>query len=768
MKKRLSLLASVLAGLALVVFFLIGNLRGAVNITPNVGTNELTDLHYPFRYFLSQSLREGQLPLWSSAISSGFPLFADGQIGALYPLNLLAAYFDTTTSINITLVCSFFFLFLLSFLYLSKIRLFAFPAFFGASIITFSGFAVGELVRFPMVVSFYLFVGQLYFLEVFLQGKKKEAIWVLLMGVLLGLSLLGGHPQVIFYSLIFLFFYWMLFWYRRKEATFSFIPYFALFVFCGFAIGAVQVLPEAELMLHSSRSAGLAASSINQYSFPLSNLADFIAPQATFDGSHTFSAFINNGWPADERYVYLGLLGLVLAAFALLRLKKYTPYSYIFLATAGIALLLSFGSQLTVGYILTLMPFSFFRIPFRLIFLVSFSLGVLAAFSMQELQSGLEKIKISKAAVFGISGAVILFSFINLKIAAVDLHPSVDTNSWYKKPQVATFLQGKLSDQERVTTEYYFYPSLKIFLEKPDLWGDPDVFINLRNLLPVFNNLMYGIPENVGIANSGGLKLDRYNELEYEIFYNGISYPDINTLKLSDSFLFLNRLMGVRFVLLTEPVQNDLLTKAFQVNFQNGQDPVYVYEFTDYFPRVFMVPKAEKAAPADIKARLLKGDFDPKNEIFVDDEDKSLPLSVFDGVLGWLDSLSGRSAAEVKSVDHTTWKAQGGYAATALFTKYTDQKIDVSTQASGNGYLFLSDTYYPGWKAYVDGRETKILRADYAFRAVPVPEGKHSVVFTYDPDSFYFGVRISIFALAGVAGAILVITLKAKIWIRRN
>ena len=45
--------------------------------------------------------------------------------------------------------------------------------------------------------------------------------------------------------------------------------------------------------------------------------------------------------------------------------------------------------------------------------------------------------------------------------------------------------------------------------------------------------------------------------------------------------------------------------------------------------------------------------------------------------------------------------------------------------------LFLSDAYYPDWQATIDGREAKILRADYAFRAVVVPAGNHEVTFDY-------------------------------------
>jgi len=61
--------------------------------------------------------------------------------------------------------------------------------------------------------------------------------------------------------------------------------------------------------------------------------------------------------------------------------------------------------------------------------------------------------------------------------------------------------------------------------------------------------------------------------------------------------------------------------------------------------------------------------------------------------------------------------------------------------------LVLTDTFYPGWKAYIDGEETKIYPTDIAFRGIFVPKGKHDIVFRYKPESFYYSVYISIVTL---------------------
>jgi hypothetical protein len=55
------------------------------------------------------------------------------------------------------------------------------------------------------------------------------------------------------------------------------------------------------------------------------------------------------------------------------------------------------------------------------------------------------------------------------------------------------------------------------------------------------------------------------------------------------------------------------------------------------------------------------------------------------------------------------------------------------------GWLLLADTYFPGWVAAVDGAPAPILHGDYAFRAVAVPAGEHTIVFDYQPGSLRLG-----------------------------
>lgn len=71
----------------------------------------------------------------------------------------------------------------------------------------------------------------------------------------------------------------------------------------------------------------------------------------------------------------------------------------------------------------------------------------------------------------------------------------------------------------------------------------------------------------------------------------------------------------------------------------------------------------------------------------------------------------------------------------------------MQSESTAAGILFLSDNFYPGWTATIDDQPTPIYRANYTFRAVVVPAGKHEVKFIYQPLSVKLGLIISAVSL---------------------
>jgi hypothetical protein len=87
--------------------------------------------------------------------------------------------------------------------------------------------------------------------------------------------------------------------------------------------------------------------------------------------------------------------------------------------------------------------------------------------------------------------------------------------------------------------------------------------------------------------------------------------------------------------------------------------------------------------------------------------------------------------------------------------QYDPNTVTIAVETEQAGYLVLPDAYYPGWQATVDGQPESIRRANYAFRAVYVPAGQHTVQFTFEPVIWKVGLVVSgvtLLILVGWAG----------------
>ena len=83
------------------------------------------------------------------------------------------------------------------------------------------------------------------------------------------------------------------------------------------------------------------------------------------------------------------------------------------------------------------------------------------------------------------------------------------------------------------------------------------------------------------------------------------------------------------------------------------------------------------------------------------------------------------------------------------WVSHQPERVVIETESESAGWLVLTDAWYPGWRATVDGVPVEIARADVLFRAVPVPAGRHRVEFVFAPVSLWTGAGVSLFTLIG-------------------
>jgi hypothetical protein len=90
-------------------------------------------------------------------------------------------------------------------------------------------------------------------------------------------------------------------------------------------------------------------------------------------------------------------------------------------------------------------------------------------------------------------------------------------------------------------------------------------------------------------------------------------------------------------------------------------------------------------------------------------------------------------------------------------SKYEPNRVEIDVADGHSGFLVLADIWYPGWACAIDGRPAPVHRADFLFRAVEMPAGRHAVAFTFAPGSYRIGKLVSLATLVilsvGLAGA---------------
>ncbi|MEX0806565.1 MAG: YfhO family protein, partial [Candidatus Binatia bacterium] len=147
-----------------------------------------------------------------------------------------------------------------------------------------------------------------------------------------------------------------------------------------------------------------------------------------------------------------------------------------------------------------------------------------------------------------------------------------------------------------------------------------------------------------------------------------------------------------------------------------GHFPQYfswLYKIDRTVPRTYVVNKSiEEKNSAQVLRRLASPAFDPMHEVVLD-----RPVKI---------------------------TSQRELVATAKIVRYEHQAVTIQASLNDSGILVLADSYYPGWKAYVDGIEARILKANHFFRAVVLPQGEHVVEFKYEPLSFKIGLIVSL------------------------
>lgn len=731
----------------------------------------------------NRQLKEGRLTQWNPYILTGVPAVGSasfGNPGRYYPLKIfLNRYLSTPDAQTVLLFIHVFMMGVFMYLYLIKLGTGVKGALFGAVAYMFNGCAMAWLeIEMWVTVSAWL---PLLLLAVERFQGERRLVAAFSGGLVLGMMILTGGYQLVLYSgllmtasLIFAAFQsW------RNDKSLNRVSAIAgcFVVACalGLLIGAVEVLPFLELVSETTRI------------------------RRTFDFQEFFAAFGRVPFRYFVTLIFPDFFGSPVLGFNLipkLPTQTYMNYSELcmyagvptlFAAAAGILTVRAAAARFYLGVLVvviammtgTIIYFPFFKIvpgmslmnPTRLIFLFTFAFSIMAAFGIGEMENRTRRGTILLVSIFAFlllvtvscsyfAKAPWLVEWFNYEIFPLTADMVGDVQEMKRVRTLSSpviyrplflvsgafvlFCMFLLVRRRKISFTVFV---LMIGLLGYDLIGfswnynttaarseiyarTPSVDYLSKQAKPfrVVQDTSHDLGSNTllpfGIEEVGGYSSfipDRTTRLLSYIEHGEEAFFD-RWVKLGDRPNRMLNLLNARY-LLTAP--RHMITHDHYRLVHTGD--LAVYENSDVMPRAYAVHRYTVKKDVDQILRFMGSDeFDMKHEVVLEDE----PSAQF---------VSGTAPVIVES--HVVIDA------------YEPDEIRLSVDLSANGWLVLSDTFYPGWEATVDGTITAIMRADCNFRAVEVPKGRHTILFRYRPASVTYGIRLSILgSLITVAG----------------
>ncbi len=589
--------------------------------------------------------------------------------------------------------------------------------------------------------------------------KKYNIKSILILSLFTALQLWVNHPQIAYYTwmVIGLYFCWDLGVNFKKDQS-SLIINFLKFggIIVSLLIALIMVsdpyLDIYKFQKESNRGAksvldqtdqtekGASWNYATQWSFHPKEIISFIYPyHFGLQNTQDFKKGAYWGFMSFTQSThYLGLITIILAILGSI-LKKPDKLEIFFWVVTLLTLFTGFGSYFSILYkpFFQVLPFfSKFRIPSMIYILLAVSIPVLAARGLDTIISEIDKKNIFKNIVY-VPGFIFLFtlllllfgeSIINFSNSSDSLRYTLSQISILKTYRIDLFHKGLILalfisgsfilliwffKKNHIKKDTFFYLLLLLCLS--DFWIINQEFMNLKtkedmdNLFksnPIVNRIIKD-NDHFRVFPADEIRSNKYSYWNIESIggYRPIklrSYEDLMSARGFSKPKILN-MLNVKYVITSKKINNSNFVKVDGIN--------GLYKNSNVLPKAWIVSdiKNVKSQRESLMETLLTG-FDPsKIAVVINYDGEILPDSV-DGDI------------EVKLKD--------------------ENKIILDSNSKTGGLLVLSEIYYgPGWKAKINGRETKIYQTNHILRSIYLPKGQNEIIFEYN-DSIFNKTRI--------------------------
>ena len=751
--------------------------------------------------FLKDAFKLGVYPLWNPYIFSGMPSFASLSSAPFVDLlgdviNAVIWVFKLVFPLpDFTRILLNLFLFgVFMYLLMKKHTGLAFVALFSSVIMLFQP----QIVAYPAfghntkLLTASLIPVIFWVTEELLETRKMLYLGVL--GLAIGLQLLRAHVQIAYYTFLMVglfYLYWAIETIAKKKNWKAVITsgiFLAVAVGLGMAVSAwlnLSVFEYSHYSIRGGTGGGLSYAYATSWSFSPLEILTFFIPSFVGFGGQTYWGHM----PFTDFPLYMGLIPLLLAGFAFLLYRNRTTW---FLGILGVlALLASFGKELPVLYgpMFKLLPFfNKFRAPNTILILLQFSVAVLAGIGLFALlRLNLEKLDKSTLKklqnyLYGFGGFLLLL-FLYLLVAKSSLFGSIAASGKITSPllQERAYKMAVNDGLKALALFAAAFGVIWLYLKKSiqsgllkwtlfilviiDLWAvdfkvihpqpkaseesffaATDVVNFLKNdhslyrIMPVLDDkpanwYMYHLIQNMYGYHAAKIKI--YQDMLAESglprsFFmkyvkpvtrngrQGMAYrtpQEINPIEWHFHQVLLN-MLNVKYVLSPYPVPDSVYSVVFK-----GQRKKVLFN-RGVLPRAFFVDTLQVLhGKKAIFGRMKQLDFNPK-KLAIIEEKPPFPI-------------------QASSENHV------------IIGHYSIRKIDLNATVAKPTQLVLSEVYYPaGWKAFVDGKQTKIYKTDYFLRSIFLQPGTHKIQFVFNPRSFKLGLLITGLSLVLLFGLI--------------
>ncbi|MEX2143089.1 MAG: YfhO family protein [Anaerolineales bacterium] len=579
------------------------------------------------------------------------------------------------------------------------------------------------------------------------QPKRKRGL--LMLAFFLAMQWLAGHAQIAWYSL-WLAAAWTGFW-SWRAGYWPQVGRAALGLFAAallaFALSAVQLFPTAEYLLNSQRAAQVDFAQAATYSFWPWRLITLLAPN--FFGNPAYGSYLGYGnfW---EDAVYIGLIPLFLSMLALVRFwqaRKDRPLFFFLSALVLLAFLFALGANTPLfGWLYDHVPsFALFQAPTRFSIWLVFGLALLAAFGVDIWRAPQGRALYWSRLALAAALAILLQSVIAIGLLAQGAIHGFGIFVW------AGLSLGLVA-----------VGAAWLNLNAPSKTGSPPRWAWLVCLL-LAADLLYA-----GWGLNPGADLDLYREefatpAQSSLGAGRVYLPaeDEYSLKFERLFRFDDFYSADPGAIRTSLLPNTTLLEG--IASANNFDPLLPGRYRHWI-------QALEAAPAGLRDAMLAamsinvivrvGPDGSQEQVAFEQKD-ALPrarwVNCARPVSTAAQALAGTGAAgwspnDLVLVESTVLVEEVcglGSSGRVVLLAGSANTVRVQLDSPSGGWLVLADTWYPGWHATVDGVEVPIYPADGLYRAVPLGEGDHEVVFNYRPASFALGLAVSTLAWLG-------------------